>query len=175
MTHPDFAELGAEPGDWINVSVEHGPGDIDCERGYVLHWLEATENANPLYWDAATAADLTAGDIAPPSMLSVWSRPLVWHPERDEPARLLALHHRMKEVFGLPHGIVASTESVFLDLVRPGDRLSRVETVREVGPVRTTRLGTGRSWVIEVAYRNQHGAEVGIDRYEMFSYESAAT
>jgi hypothetical protein len=175
MTRADFEQLGAEPTDWIGASVEHGSGDIACERGYVLHWLEATENANPLYWDAATAAELAAGDLAPPSMLSVWSRPLVWHPERDEPQRLLALHHRMKEVFGLPHGIVASTESVFLELVRPGDRLSRVETVREVGPVRTTRLGTGRSWVIEVAYRNQRDDVVGIDRYEMFSYESAGS
>jgi acyl dehydratase len=171
----DLAALGADPDRWVGAQVEHGAGDIACERGYVLHWLEATENANPLFWDAGVADELAGGELAPPSMLSVWSRPLVWQPDRGEPDRLLVLHHAMKEAFGLPHGIVASTESVFVAIVRPGDRLSRTETVRDVGEVRTTRLGTGRSWTIDVTYRNQRDEIVGIDAYEMFSYAREAS
>jgi hypothetical protein len=165
--------LGADPVSWVGASVDHGSGDIRCERGYVLHWLEATENANPLFWDAAVADDLHAEGVAPPSMLSVWSRPLVWAPSRGEPERLLALHHAMKAAFDLPEGIVAATESVFLLPVRDGDRLSRTETVREVGDVRTTRLGTGRNWTIDVTHRNQDGDVAGVESYEMFSYRKA--
>jgi acyl dehydratase len=164
---------GNDPSAWIGAMIDHGPGDIRCERGYVLHWLEATENANPLFWDTRTAAEAGAEGVAPPTMLSVWSRPLVWAPGRGEPDRLLALHHAMKAAFGLPEGIVASTESVFLRPVREGDRLSRSETVREIGDVRATRLGTGRNWTIDVTYRNQDGDVVGIESYEMFSYRKA--
>jgi hypothetical protein len=166
--------LGPDPAAWVGASVDHGPGDIRCERGYVLHWLEATENANPLFWDAGVAEHLAGGELAPPSMLSVWSRPLVWTPGRSEPDRLLILHHAMKEAFDLPQGIVASTESVFTRPVRLGDRLSRTESVREIGDVRTTRLGTGRSWTIDVTHSNQDGEVVGVESYEMFSYQKGA-
>jgi acyl dehydratase len=162
----------ADPAHWVGRTIEHGSGDISCETGYVLHWLEATENANPLFWDEAVAAELAGGPVAPATMLSVWSRPLVWHPERSDPDRLLLLHHRMKEAFGLAQGIVARNESVFHAPVRPGDRLSRTETVREVGELRTSRLGEGRSWIIDVTYLNQDGELVGVDTYEMFSYGS---
>src|SRR5205823_6521566 len=128
---------------------------------------------NPLFWDDAVAEAVTGGEAAPPTMLSVWSRPLVWAPGRSEPDRLLVLHHAMKAAFDLPQGIVARTESVFLAPVRPGDRLSRTETVLEVGDVRTTRLGTGRSWTIEVTHRNQSGEVAGVETYEMFSYRKA--
>lgn len=166
-------ELGADPAAWVEATIEHPPGDIRCERGYVLHWLEATENANPLFWDVALADTVAGGEVAPPTMLSVWSRPLVWAPGRDEPDRLLVLHHAMKKAFDLPQGIVARTESVFLAPVRPGDRLSRTETVREVGDIRTTRLGTGRNWTIDVTHRNQRNEVVGVETYEMFSYRKA--
>jgi uncharacterized protein len=173
VTRPLIDDLGADPEAWTGQSAEHGPGDITCEPGYILHWLEATENANPLYWNDDVALELADGPTAPATMLSVWSRPLVWRPGRTEPDRLLVLHHRMKEAFGLPQGIVARSESVFLVPVRPGDRISRTETVREVGELRTTRLGRGRSWVIDVTYRNQLGETVGLDTYEMFSYGGA--
>ena len=44
---------------WVGRTAEDPPGDIVCERGYILHWLEATENANPLYWDDAVAQEST--------------------------------------------------------------------------------------------------------------------
>jgi|HubBroStandDraft_1064217.scaffolds.fasta_scaffold06567_5 hypothetical protein len=173
MTRRLIDDLGADPVAWTGRSVEHEPGDITCEPGYILHWLEATENANPVYWDDEVARELTGGPTAPATMLSVWSRPLVWRPGRSEPDRLLVMHHLMKEAFGLPQGIVARSESVFLIPIRPGDRIARTETVREVGELRTTRLGRGRSWIIDVTYRNQLGEVVGSDAYEMFSYGGA--
>ena len=54
--------------------------------------------------------------------------------------------------------------------LRPGDRVRIQESVREIGEERTTKLGTGRKWTIDVTYTNQHGETVGVETYRMFGY-----
>ena len=46
--------------------------------------LSATQNGNPLYWDAKVAEELTDGPITLPTMASVWFRPHDWSPGRTE-------------------------------------------------------------------------------------------
>lgn len=157
--------------DWEGTQLDAGAGDVACERGHILHWLEATEDANPLYWDEEVARELTDGWIAPPTMLSVWMRPLVFDPTRDEPIRPLELHFRLKDAFGLPEGIVASNRITFHEPVRPGDVVSTVQSIRSISEPKTNRLGTGRFWTIDVTYRNQDGVLVGVESYDMFAYE----
>jgi acyl dehydratase len=103
-------------------------------------------------------------------MLSVWMRPLMFNPQRDESIRPLELHFRLKDAFGLPDGIVTANEIEFREPVRMGDVISTRQTVREISDVKTNRLGTGRAWTIDVTYTNQTGDVVGIESYEMFSY-----
>jgi hypothetical protein len=43
--------------------------------------------------------------------------------------------------------------------------------LRSVSPLKTTRLGTGRFWVIDVEYVNQKGESVGTETYTGFGYE----
>lgn len=155
---------------WVGRTHTDPPADIVCERGYILHWCEATENANPIFWDDDAAATITGGAIAPPTMLSVWMRPLQFKPGRDGAHRPLELHFRMKEELGLPEGIVGANEIEFHAPVRPGDRITTTQSVREVGPLKTNRLGTGRAWTIDVTYANQDGDVVGVESYEFFSY-----
>lgn len=159
------------PEEWVGFGLEAGPEEVWVERGHVLHWCEAVDDANPLYWDADAAEALTGGWIAPPSMLSVWMRPLRFSPHRDGPVvRPLELHFRLKDALGLPEGIVAANAMAFHTPVRLGDRLTTRQVVRDVGAERTNRLGTGRSWTIAVTFRNQHGEVVGVETYEMFGY-----
>ncbi len=165
-------ELVAE---WTGRELENPPGDFACERGAILHWLEATENANPLFWDDAVAQQVADGPLAPPTMLSVWMRPLVWRPDATASSRPLELHFRLKEAFGLPDGIVYRNEISFHAPVRSGDRVRTTEAVREIGPLRESRLGRGRNWTIDVTYRNQRDEVVGVETYEMFSYVSEAS
>jgi acyl dehydratase len=160
-------ELVAE---WLGTELENPLGDIACEPGFIHHWLEATENANPLFWEDEVAGRIAGGPLAPPTMLSVWMRPLVWKPGAGEPVRPLELHFRMKEAFGLPDGIVYRNEIAFHQPVRPGDRVRTTESVREIGELRESRVGTGRNWTIDVTYRNQRDEVVGVETYEMFSY-----
>lgn len=160
---PDVAE-------WVGRTLEDPPGDVVVERGSILHWCEATENANPLYWDEAAAEEIAGGPVAPPTMLSVWMRPLTWRPGGAEARRPLELHFRLKEAFGLPEGIVTGNEIVFGVPARPGDRIRTSQTIREIGEARTNRLGTGRDWTIDVTYTNQRGEIAGVETYRMFCY-----
>lgn len=171
MTAPARAGADASPGTWVGVVLEAAADGIVAERGYVLHWCEAVEDANPLWWDEAVAQDLTGGWIAPPSMLSVWMRPLQLRPRGGTAVRPLELHFRLKEAFGLPHGIVGANEITFHEPVRMGDRITTRQTVRDIGEQRTNRLGTGRSWTIDVTSTNQRGDLVGVERYAMWSYQ----
>jgi acyl dehydratase len=157
--------------EWVGRTLDVGPGDTECERGYILHWCEATENANPLFWDEKAAGEITDGWIAPPTMLSVWMRPLMWKPGQAYGIRPLELHFQLKDAFDLPEGIVTGNEIEFGVPVRPGDRISTAQTVREIGEVRTNRLGTGRSWTIDVTYTNQRGEVAGVETYHMYAYQ----
>ena len=44
---------------------------------------------------------------------------------------------------------------VIYEPVRPGDVLSTRQILRSVSDEKTTKLGTGRFWVIDVEYTNQ--------------------
>lgn len=153
-----------EAKDWIGRERTDPPGDIVCERGYVLHWLEATENGNPRFWEPSC-------DIAPPSSLSVWMRPLQFVPGRKDTFMPLSLHFDLKDAFGLPDGVVSANEITFHAPVKLGDRITTTQSIRDISDEKTTRVGTGRFWTIDVTHRNQDGELKGIETYEMFSYK----
>ena len=121
----------------------------------------AVENGNPLFWDDAVAEELTDGPIAPPTMISVWFRPHHWAPGRTEEHLPLKVHFDLKERLGLPEAVMTDNTIVFYEPVRPGDVLTTRQILRSVSDEKTTKLGTGRFWVIDVEYTNQHGATVG--------------
>jgi uncharacterized protein len=148
-------------------------GGFPVEQGYIWSSLSSVENSNPLYWDEDTAGDLTDGPVAPPSMLSVWFRPHHWAPGRTEEQLPLKVHFDMKARFDLPEAVMTDNTMVFHDPVRVGDRLRTEQVLRSVSEEKTTKLGTGRFWVIDVEYRNQGGALVGVESYTGFGYRRA--
>jgi acyl dehydratase len=68
------------------------------------------------------------------------------------------------------------TENVttFHEPVRPGDRITSAQRLVSVSEEQTRRLGTGRFWVIDVEYRNQHAELVGVERWTGFGYRRDA-
>ena len=146
-------------------------GEFPVERGYIWTSCASVENGNPLFWDDAVAAALTGGPIAPPSMLSVWFRPHHWAPGRQAGLLPLQVHFDLKERFGLPEAVMTDNTIVFHEPVRPGDVLRTRQMLRSVSEPKTTKLGTGRFWVIDVEYRNQHGELVGVESYTGFGYK----
>jgi len=145
-------------------------GEFPVERGYVYTSCSSVENGNPLFWDDDVAQEITNGPIAPPTMISVWFRPHQWSPGRTEPAVPLQAHFDLKRIFELPEAVMTDNTIVFHEPVRPGDRLRTRQILRSVSEPKTTKLGTGRFWVIEVEYLNQNDELVGVESYTGFGY-----
>jgi acyl dehydratase len=106
-------------------------------------------------------------------MLSTWFRPHSWAPGRSEQALPLQVHFDMKGRFELPEAVMTDNAMVFHEPVRPGDRLTSRQVLRSVSEEKTTRLGTGRFWVIDVEYHNQRGELVGVESWTGFGYRKA--
>jgi len=144
--------------------------DFDVERAYTYNTCAATSNGNPIYWDDAVAEEICGGPIAPPTTLSLWMRPHYWQPGAEGEQVALQVHFDLKARFGLPEAVMTDNTLILHDPVRPGDRISHRQVLRSVSAPKTTKLGSGRFWVIDVEYHNQHGALVGVERYTGFGY-----
>ena len=157
----------------IGVSQYHETATFPVERSYAYNTLAATQNGNPLYWDESVAQELTGGFVMPPTTLSLWMRPHYWEPGADGEQVALKVHFDLKATFGLPEAVMTDNTIVFHEPVRPGDVISNSQVLRSVSGPKTTKLGTGRFWVIDVEFRNQDGVLVGVESYTGFGYVRA--
>jgi acyl dehydratase len=164
-------ELPAEVKSWIGEERYREEGEFPVEQSYIWTTCSSVENGNPLFWDEETAAKLTDGPIAPPTMISVWFRPHLWAPGRSKQAQPLQVHFDLKETLDLPEAVMTDNTITFGEPVRPGDRLRTYQILRSVSGPKTTKLGSGRFWVIEVIYENQKGEQVAIESYTGFGYK----
>jgi acyl dehydratase len=162
--------LPADVAELIGKVQYEDTGEFPVERGYIWTACSSVENGNPLFWDDAVADELTGGPIAPPSMLSTWFRPHHWAPGRTKQALPLQVHFDLKERLGLPEAVMSDNSLTFYEPVRPGDVLSTRQVLRSVSDEKTTKLGTGRFWDIDVEYRNQNGDLVGVESWTGFGY-----
>ena len=160
--------------DRVGVPCHREQSVVPVERGAITAFVSASQNGNPVYWDADAQA-LTDGAVAPATMLSVWFQPIPWEPERTGDAVPLRLHFELKQRFGYPEAIMSDNVATYYEPVRPGDELTSEQRLVSVSEQKTTRLGTGRFWVIDVEYRNQRDELVAVDRWTAFVYGSQAT
>jgi uncharacterized protein len=158
------------------VGAEQYPevGEFPVEQGYIWTSCASVENANPLYWDDEVARAITGGPIAPPTMVSVWFRPHSWAPGRTEVALPLQVHFDLKALFGLPEAVMTDNTIEFHTPVRLGDVLRTHQVLRSISAEKTTKLGTGRFWVIDVVYANGDGDLVAVESYTGFGYRRGA-
>jgi uncharacterized protein len=154
----------------VGTPLYEQEGEFPVEQGYIWTTCASVENGNPLFWDERVATDIAGGPIAPPTMVSVWFRPHHWAPGRTTEALPLQVHFDLKEGLGLPEAVMTDNTIVFHEPVRPGDRLSTRQILQSVSEEKTTRLGTGRFWVIDVEYRNQNADLVAVESYTGFGY-----
>jgi uncharacterized protein len=158
----------------IGVRQYQETADFPAERSYAWTSCASVQNANPLFWDDAVAEELTGGPIMPPTTLSLWMRPHHWEPGAEGERLALQVHFDLKERLGVPEAIISENTIVFHEPVRPGDVVSHAQVLRSVSDVKTTKLGTGRFWVVDVEYRNQRDELVGIESYTAFGYRRAS-
>ena len=166
----ETAELPSDVTDLIGKVQYEERGEFPVERGYIWTSCASVENGNPLFWDDDVAEAVTGGPIAMPTMLSLWFRPHHWAPGRTEQALPLQVHFDLKDRLGLPEAVMTDNTIVFHEPVRTGDRIRSRQVLRSVSPPKTTKLGTGRFWVIDVEYLNQDDLLVGVETYTGFGY-----
>ena len=87
----------------------------------------------------------------------------------------LQVHFDLKERFELPEAVMSDNTIVFHEPVRMGDRLRTRQILRSVSGPKTTKLGSGRFWVIDVEYLNQRDEVVGVESYTGFGYKREAS
>lgn len=162
--------LPAEVEAWVGKTLYPETASFPVERGYLWTSCASVENANPLFWDDDVAGAITGGPIAPPTTLSLWFRPHHWEPGGHGPRLPLQLHFDLKERLGLPEAVMTDSVVTFGDPVRPGDVIATSQVLRSISDPKTTKLGAGRFWVIDVEYRNQRGAVVGVETFTGFGY-----
>jgi acyl dehydratase len=170
-----MSELPAEVAGWIGQKRHVEESEFEVERGYVLTGCSSVENGNPLYWDEKVAREVTGGWIAPPTMISVWCRPHLFSPQREGEGLALRTHFDLKEKLGLPEAIMSDDELAFYEPVRPGDRVRSYQILRAVSEIKTTKLGPGRFWTIEVVYENQKGELLVMEKITGFGYRREAS
>ena len=154
----------------IGVPLYERIATFDVERSYSYDTCAATQNANPLFWDDDVAEAVTGGPIAVPTTLSLWMRPHYWEPGATGEQVALQVHFDLKAIFALPEAVMTDDTITFHDPVRPGDRISNHQVLRSVSAPKTTKLGTGRFWVIDVEFHNQRDELVGVETYTGFGY-----
>ncbi|MED5260942.1 MAG: MaoC family dehydratase N-terminal domain-containing protein [Myxococcota bacterium] len=170
-----MSEIPAEVQGWIGQKKYEEWGEFDVERGYIFTSCSSVQNGNPLFWDDKAAEELTGGPIAPPSMISVWFRPHYWSPGRTEEAVPLQLHFDLKATLGLPEAVMTDNTITFHEPVRVGDRLKTTQILRSVSDLKTTKLGTGRFWVLEVEIENRNGDLCAIESYTGYGYKRSGS
>ena len=160
---------------WIGERRHEEEGEFDVEQGFVLTACSSVENGNPLYWDETVASEVTGGWVAPPTMISVWCRPHFWTPYRTEEGLALRTHFDLKEALDCPEAIMSADELIFYEPVRMGERVRQYQILRSVSAPKTTRLGTGRFWNIEVHYENSRGELLVREDIAGFGYKRSAS
>ena len=166
-----MSELPVEVESWIGERKYEEWGEFDVERGYIFSSCSSVQNANPIFWDEKVALEITDGCIAPPTMISVWFRPHFWSPGRTEEAVALQLHFDLKAALDLPEAVMTDNTITFYEPVRVGDRLKTTQILRSVSDLKTTKLGTGRFWVLEVEVENGDGQLCAIESYTGYGYK----
>lgn len=148
--------------------------NFPVEQSFIANTCAATQNGNPLFWDADVAQQITGGPIAPPTTLSLWIRPHYWEPGAAGEQVALKVHFDLKERFGLPEAVMSDNTLILHAPVRPGDVITHWQVLKSVSAEKTTKLGTGRFWVIDLEYVNQDGVLVGVESYTGFGYKREA-
>ncbi len=173
MVAPDDYTIGLDEAlTWLDVERHTMVGEFDVERGYFWTACASVQNGNPIYWDEHAIKSITGGPTAPLTLLSAWFRPHYWMPGRETIPLPWQTHFDLKETLALPEAVATDSEVVFGEPVRVGDRIRCSETLRSLSDVKTTRLGTGRFWVIDCVCLNQRGVWVGTETMTGFGYRN---
>lgn len=163
----------------VTESVEGPPGPPardPVNRPMIHHWCDAIGDANPVYLDeAAAAASVHGGTVAPPAMLQAWGmRGLQRAPQgaggrgdvRTGPNELL-------NAAGYTSVVATDCEQEYRRYLRPGDVIRTSGALESISGEKHTALGDGYFVTNRTTYRDQNDEVVAEMRFRILWFKPA--
>jgi acyl dehydratase len=176
---PTFSErLQALVGMPLGAGASVGPDPVNIPM--IRHWTAAFEDHNPVYLDAAAAAETRFGEIvAPPLMLQTWTMqtPVITGIRERGGAPTAVVGESplsMLDGAGFTATLASNSEFEFERYLRIGDEISARTVVESISEEKQTRIGSGHfvTWV--TTYTDQNGEVVGRQRFRILKFRPPA-
>jgi acyl dehydratase len=143
----------------------------------IRHWVDAFDDRDPVYLDAAVAARTRFGEVvAPPAMLQTWTmgRPQIagiaerggaaGEIDPDSPLGMLA-------DAGFTATLATNSELEFGRYLRVGDVLESATELEAVSERKATRIGLGYFVTWLTSYTDAKGEVVGRQRFRVYRFQ----
>jgi len=171
--------LRARLEDWIGKPLSRsGPARAPdpVNLPMIRHWVDALDDRNPVYLDAAFArATRFGGIVAPPAMLQTWTmgRPRIEGiaerggaaDELDPESPIVTLANA-----GYRGTLATNSELEFERYLRPGDQLEASTALESISERKATALGAGYFVTWLTTYRDAAGELVGRQRFRILEF-----
>jgi uncharacterized OB-fold protein/acyl dehydratase len=147
----------------------------EVNAAMIRHWCDAIGDRNPVYTDeAAAAASVHGGLVAPPTMLQAWvMRGMVTPYVGPGPGAPMPELLRVLDEAGFPGIVATNCDQEYVRYLRPGDRVTATTTIESVSGEKETALGAGHFITTRVTYTDQAGEVVGTQMFRMLKYRPA--
>jgi uncharacterized protein len=149
-----------------------GPDEVN--RAMIRHWCDAIGDDLAVYHDdAAAAASVHGGLIAPPTMVQAWVMPGYRRRLPDGPNLQVELMALLDE-HGFTSIVATDCEQEYFREVRPGDRLTLTSVIDSVSDEKGTALGPGHFITSRMDYADQQGEIVATQTWRVLKFKPAA-
>jgi acyl dehydratase len=164
---------------------EPGVAPDEVNVPMIRHWVDALDDQNPVYLDAAVAEKTRFGGIvAPPTMLQAWTMPrprIEGIAERGGAPSEMTFENPVSvlDEAGYVGTLATNSELEFDRYLRPGDLLRTATEVESISNLKTTGLGQGYfvTWVTTYTSSNSadpestDGEVVGRQLFRIFKFD----
>lgn len=150
------------------------PGPDPVNTPMVRHLVETLGDKNPIYVDeAAAAASIHGGLVAPPTMLQAWVMTGIEGPTREGDGPYVRLTNLLYSR-GFTSVVATNSEQTYNRYLRPGDRLTMKTVIDSISEEKTTGLGTGHFVTTRQDYYDADGELVGSMLFRIIRFRPKA-
>ncbi|ASR39341.1 hypothetical protein BAY61_16135 [Prauserella marina] len=146
----------------------------------IRNWVEAHDDANPVYVDRAAAEETgRPGIVCPPAMISTWvmagyRRHREIHRMRAEGVVEDFAYSRLSRLLdeaGYTSVVATNVDQTYPRDVRPGDRVTAHITIEAISGVKNTALGQGRFLTLRKRYHDADGELLADERFRLLRFK----
>ncbi|MEO9138046.1 MAG: MaoC family dehydratase N-terminal domain-containing protein [Jatrophihabitans sp.] len=171
----EFVGLTAEPPRVARYAVN---------EAMIRNWVEAHEDANPVYVDESAArATGRAGIVTPPAMISTWVMSGLRRYREVQRLRAEGIEEDFAyskllgvlDAAGYTSVVATNLEQDYVREARPGDHVTCHFTIEAISPFKQTGLGHGCFLTLLKRYVDQHDDLLVEERFRLLRFDPTRT